>query len=511
MENKRSFFSFFARGVTTTHPLCSVFTLLICSVFLFICITVPTAVSAEAFPMPPVWLPLNPYNAQGLEPNFKLLSDDQKAIVEEILGAYGTVYLGLASNPIDVAFNSSNQVRLWWREFGGHLLNVFFQSTVTAPRAMQDLVGSVTYKASTYDSYSDYVSDTEPSLSSSSPKYFQFTPELTVAMKNWFAAYGGVYDFQFRPVSIESIGNWQYNTGPYYNQTEYNNQVSSNLFSPIVRANSWYNYNPDNYYRNVKQSHSYFSTYCYLFLNTSNGTANLVDINGNKSNEQRLPNTVSTVSDIGITSSNSLYFIPVQFSISGFSTISAAVEYIFTNSSVFSNWKSGSYNTTPCLNDFVKKVYVGADWSSKREYDAIDDLNIGLATSNYIDNVDVPAWVDINGLLGSIGSDLSDVRQGIIENTIVQDGTQAKDLTEAMLKAIDKYITEPSSGVVIPIGLFAPFTKYITYLWQQTQPLILYVRDLITALTFDGQGISWVFFGAVSTGLIGGVICKFLL
>ena len=81
-------------GVTTTHPLCSVFTLFILSVFIFVCASCPNFVSAEAFPIPPVWLPINPYNAQGLEGNYVLLSDDQKEIVKEIIGAANIVNLG---------------------------------------------------------------------------------------------------------------------------------------------------------------------------------------------------------------------------------------------------------------------------------------------------------------------------------------------------------------------------------------------------------------------------------
>lgn len=79
MENKRSFFSFFARGVTTTHPLCSVFILSL--VFVFCSFSVSVHASVSNIPELSNW-----QFKQALDA-YSTLTDDQKDIANFLTGA----------------------------------------------------------------------------------------------------------------------------------------------------------------------------------------------------------------------------------------------------------------------------------------------------------------------------------------------------------------------------------------------------------------------------------------
>lgn len=505
-ENDRSLLGFLARGVTTTHPLCSVFTLLILSVFIFVCASCHTLASAEAFPIPPVWLPMNPYNAQGLEGNYVLLNDDQKEIVKEIIGAVNVVNLGFGQyvlmNPISGIANT----RQFLREYGGTFLETFWSQVMGTSRAMTDFVGSTIYKASTYETVEEYEADTAPSVASGSQKYFQISPELTVAFKNWYRVNGGVEDWQNQVKPFETTIEYDalpISSGVYLQQ--YENYISQ--YSKPAK----YNINYNRYHNGVIDLTDAFVT-TNLFINTTNREYYFCDNNGNRATSSTNTRTVS----VYFNTNGSVYsvdqggdsynFNVYTYDYGNFSTYLELVRYIFNNTK-----KSLNSNQQIFLTDAIQHVYVGADWSSKQEIFNIDDLNIGSTPSEYIDNIPDTGYVDINKLIGQIADEVVNLREVVEESVLVKDGTDAIPYSDALTKAIDKYMTEPESKVVIISTLFKGLGKYITYLYEQAKPLVLYTRDLLTALTFDGTGLSWVFYGAVSCGLIGGVLCKFLL
>lgn len=468
-------------------------------------------VYAVDIPLPPVWLPMNPYNSDALHNNYVLLNDDQKKIVHEIMGAYGSVFLGLAANPLQNPIDTVLKARSWLQEYGSTFLNTIFDSTVQAPRAMQDLVGSVTYKASTYSSYDDYVNDTNPEVSSGLEKYMQFTPELTVAYKNWFAVNGSVYDWQMHSSPWPSSFTWnEVELGSA--AIEYNSYIAQ-LPDYIVKANQ-----NDYYNTQVSIPHQY-----NLFFDTTNNYVYLANDSGGRID------TIGGRSYIYIwryanvnypaRNLNDLYIACSRLSISAVS----GVTYKDKTVNIFNNFTqimhTGSFSFDPT--DVINHVYVGADWTNKEELYNIDDLNIAASPSAYIDNVGNDAFVNINGLIGYLGSDVTDVREGVFENTLVRDGDHAVELTDSILNAIDRAVEETKSGIVIPTDVFSSLFDggkgFISYMWYMTKPLVVYTRDLLDLLTFDpvdgfnASGPGYFILGVVGLGVIGGVIVKFLL
>ena len=528
-----------SRGVTTTHPWCSVFTRSFSYIFsrcrmtvllvfsrlkncvkmkdtlkrsfsCFLCLLIILCtgvceVHAEAFPIPPVWLPINPYNAEGLKPNFELLNDDQKKIVYEIIGSYNSSFLGQASTLLINPFTTIHNVRSWWQDCGEALVDQIlltsFDATLQAPRAMQDLIGSATYKASTYDSYQEFVNDTEPSTQGDSvQRYYQFAPELTVAFKNWYAANGGIEDWQFHTVPFKSNKVWQSITvSPTSNYWV----LLNGLALPHVRYNPNWSSDP-NYWGNGYLSSSFFQTYTNLFLNTSDGKYYFCNDSGlpYSSNVVNFSEVYLYYGNANSRNNGSSFHYRYNYPLRD--TFLESVKALYNDSYTVMD----SFDVF--LEDFVKHVYVGADWNSKHEIYNVDDLNYSVP-NEYIDQTSEDAFVDYTGLLARIADQVTDLKEALKDNALVRDGTNAIPYADAITKAIDMYLEQPKSGVLIVPSLFSNLGKYITYLYQQTKPLILYTRDLITCLTFDGTGMSWVFFGAVSCGLIGGVLCKFLL
>lgn len=500
--------------------------LLVCMLFTFVFVVSPIKVKAEALPIPPVWLPMNPYNAQGLEGNYVLLNDDQKEIVKEIIGAVNIVNLGFGQyvlmNPISGVANT----RQFLRDYGGTFLETFWTQIMGTSRAMTDFVGSTIYKASTYNSLAEYEADTTPSVSSGSQKYFQISPELTVAFKNWYRANGGVED-------------WQTQVKPFTTDIPFNTTYGSSAQGTLA-----YNY-VDSFGLTVSRgnlnSSGYFS-YCYLgfaqeynlFLNISTGKAVIVNANGETVSSPRLSHYSCIIAPYGSNPSvyydsvlsgiNADYYFPQFFNALNLS-FDTSIPYVETVRKIFNaEGYSHSYiysnGINVLLDSVVKHVYVGADWSSKQEIYNIDDLNIGSSPSEYIDNISDTGYVDINTLIGKIADEVINLREVVEESVLVKDNNEAVPYAESLQVAIDKYINQPESGVVIPSDIFGGLTGAngpVSYLWFMTKPLVSYTGDLLGLLTLDGDGtfqftgLGYIVIGVVTIGIIGGLVTKCLL
>lgn len=498
--------------------------LLVCVLLSFVFI-VPVKVKAEALPIPPVWLPINPYNIEGLQPNYQLLSDDQKKIVREILGLGMSGFMAFARNPLQSTLDTIQDVRVWWQECGDEFLNTYFNtlwsSDTRNTQAINDFVGSAIQKSSTYETYDDYASDTSPSASASVHKYLMFNPELTVAYKNWFAVHGNIFDWQKQTTPFSTNFSWRTTSVDNVQQLRYDEKLLTLPYSNNIQANSTYS----SYY-NVRVSLPW--EHLNMFLNTTSALVYLCDDSG-----------------IPINSFYGLNFIIIH----DYDHAPYIYDYNDTSFNVFSRsfslYDNTSYLTiardcfnsfstpekTLCFgyysgdflyinpNSYVRKVYVGADWAHKDELFNIDDLNIGASPSAYIDNVGDTAFIDVNGFLGDL-TDTTDVREAFEDNTLVKDGDNAIPFADSILRAIDRYLTEPQSGVVISSDFFHSLTTPdgpISYLWFMTKPLVAYTGDLLGLLTFESDGtfqftgLGYIVVGIVSVGIIGGLVTKCLL
>lgn len=499
------------------------FALLLCMLFVFVFVVSPIKVKAEAFPIPPLWLPMNPYNAQGLEGNYVLLNDDQKKIVKEVIGAANTVYLGMGGYALQMPITGIQATRQFYQEYGSTFLNTFWAQIMGTSRAMTDFVGSTIYKASTYDTYEEYEADTAPSVTSSEHKYFQISPELTVAFKNWYRANGGVEQWQMQPVSISSIGSfhWYHFTMNQTAQYQYE-QYLGNIDLPHVQINYYRSNVHSTGFTTAMSGGEFFTNYCYLFINTQNGYIYLVNQNGSSAVNTSIP-TVYYESYYGrVYSENGTVQPRNGYPINGYADIPTALNAVFSDGLLFYRGSSSDpyFTPVPNLQNFVKAIYYGATWADRQPYTMVEDLNIGNADSEYIQNIDNIGYVDINTLIGQIADEVINLREVVEESVLVKDGDTAIPYADSLQVAIDKYINQPESGVVIPVDIFGELTSAngpVSYLWFMTKPLVSYTGDLLGILTLDGDGtfqftgLGYIVIGVVTVGIIGGLVTKCLL
>lgn len=113
------------------------------------------------------------------------------------------------------------------------------------------------------------------------------------------------------------------------------------------------------------------------------------------------------------------------------------------------------------MSDYVDTVYVGTSWADKEQIYNIDDLNIGSSSSEYIDNILDNGYVDINTLIGQIADEVINLREVVDKSVLVKDNTDAIPYADSLKQAIDKYLSEPTSQVVIPIDIFSGLTGLV--------------------------------------------------
>lgn len=522
MQNKdRSLLGFLARGVTTTHPLCSVFTLFILSILLINLCFPLNHVSASVFS---IAVPSVPFDIFPLLDSYDQLSDDQKRIADVIAGSYGTSYSGWAGYSysgtwIDAAHDLADQITKFGSQIFdslGNLGEFIVDPLGSGTRAVVDaLGGAVAYAAEQISSFSDWWSDNIYDADSGGGGGHSFivdgspsgSLELNQGFMNLVGPGIGLYDWQVQIKPFIANIVWPTYTLSGTVQQQYDALVSS-LEIPHVRANML------DYQRNMVFGSAYFSVYNNLFLNTSNSTISIVDSSGvqpSSSLSAYFVDVYNNGSSVRIVESYPFWDHSFSVNFSNYDTYVALIQDFYNH-----RFGNGNYLW---YEDFINHVYVGANWASRQEIFNIDDLNFDdTYERTSIDNPTIPFAIDIAKLITTLIDKLAgtqdavdgvSIKDAVIGATI--DKATGETITRAQTERIAVQVQYPSSGIIVPDGLFSNLGKYITYLYQQTKPLILYTRDLITALTFDGTGLSWIFFGAVSVGLIGGIICKFLL
>lgn len=483
-----------------------------CAVLVFVFVSCGPIVKAHAtgVSVPQPFFPITPWSAGNVSGNYDDLTDEQKEIADYIIGSGAAQYGGMSNYWLRSAYDASDSVESWFKSIGGNVLTTIYNAAsvlVTAPQLVVSYIGSAIYKASQYNSYSDFKTDVD----NADHVYMPYVPGLSSAWFDFFGAYGSLYDWQFSATELNPAGfAFTYNTMSMNNsfQLQYN-QYLLELALPHVRANY-----PSGYQANDIFSHSFFQTYHNVFVNTTNNSIYLCDDYGNKAYDD----FYSDFLYYGYYGSGGIYKSTTHLKTAAYASNSynSVLEIYNAISNGNMRFVRDYYGYTEyyfAYADFITGLYIGDTWANKRPWAIDNDLNLGLPASlTNIDEVEKDVLVDIKGLVQDLVDGLTDLKQAVVDNAVVKD-----DVSELVTKVIyttDRVRTSPD--VTIPIDVFKPVfgenqDGYIWYLWNMTKPLVLYTRDLLNTLLFNGNGIAWIVYGVIAIGLIGGLVVKFLL
>lgn len=156
---------------------------------------------------------------------------------------------------------------------------------------------------------------------------------------------------------------------------------------------------------------------------------------------------------------------------------------------------------------------IGSSFATSVPYTTTSTLGLSMPISKTV--VRVPSTdvaISVQDVISALEGDTDElsVVDYLDANAISLDGSAVTwSRIASAVSAIESNLLQ-GSGLSISPSFFSGFTSYIQYLWSFAEPLVLYTRDLLVCLTFDGQGIAWIFFGVCSLGVIGGVVYKFL-
>ena len=545
------------RGVTTTHPWCSVFmrfiyfivslvklaqkpvksmvekfskmknnlklnklaALVFCSIFVISSTCNDVSAAAQLIPE------IEPVYETTIESLYEFvkvqLNDTNKQVFDLLLGSYMVGYAGLADYRLSYVYNEEAPLKEWLINSGADLYNTILslggipQETQSIPVAGTSvpLIGytqltpliqvamGCAIKSKEYSSVNDALSDINSSEKYPIPLNVDIMSSLNAAM----GYYGGLYEWQFQPLNYSSTFEWvQYSLSGTM-KSSYENAVSS-LSTPRHLMS---NYQSNIWRKNAIMGSNPTGDSFDLFINTSNNTAyfyNAVNNSGIPAVNVGYGNSISKPN-------GSLYFGTFGYNPNNYDSYYEIAQAALNESGPGSNYgglvvffmDGISFSVDPM--SFLNKVYYGSSWANRQEVNALSGKDLEKpAAPTYLQGV-LDGLLDLKGLLQDL-LNVNELKQPVINNYYYPD---SEPVSESDMKEKSDGPDIPTSGVVIPTGLFAPFTKYITYLWNNTKPLIKYTSDLIKCLTFDGSGMAWVFYGSVSCGLIGGILCKFLL
>lgn len=518
MESRFNFSSVFHRsagGALRHPPLRSVFTVLICFIFIFnLCSPVPVSASS-AIPFSPT-IPFIPYSNNVLQDQWNRITQDQKKAVEFLWGISLDNYAGYGGYNYSAPFSSVSSFVNTAIRAGSKLVDTYFDLRYQAQEFARDTFGSM---LTGFVSYAEqYVSDFDT--------WFSDTVYSGGAGRSFsIEVPDGIYQDLIDLVGSERLYNWQFSTSVWSNdfswvtsslgsyQNQYNTIVDG-FTEPIVRANR--SFSSYEMYNIALSNPGQLD----LFVNTSNSTVYFVDENGlsASSNNEIFNRRSSTI--LWWPSRNTLYRDTAKITYGSFgfnpNNYSSLVDVVKAalNSSMLSTivfYSSSGYLSCYCDPlPIVRTVYYGTSWADRRELVPVDDLSFDETYKGVV--IDIPSVntaIKVSEYIEEILDGETDTRQ-LVDQTVVDMDTSLP-LTDSLLKAITVNVSMPTTGITVNSDMFSGGIGYIRYLWQQTQPLVLFVRDLITCFTFDGTGLAWIFFGTVMVGLIGGAICKFLL
>lgn len=484
-----------------------------CAVLVFVFVSCGPIVKANAtgVSVPQPFFPITPWSAGNVNGNYDDLTDEQKEIADYIVGAGAAQYGGMSNYWLRSAYDTSDTVESWFKSIGGNVFSTvgnLATALVTAPQLVVSYIGSAIYKASQYNSYSEFETEVE----NADEVYLPYVPGLSSAWYDFFGAYGSLYQWQFQniPLSVSNLSN-----GLVYNDISFTYLSSSiqqqyiqeldNLQLPHVR----FNYPSNNYFKGFVGG-DLFTNYHNIFADTHYNICYLCDDFGNAApnyNSVRYVSIYKYGSNVSVQKSG-LGYGTSSINISGYSTIGDLYNAICSNQVTFFTTSGGVW-----LSDYIQGMFYGDSWANRKVWSIDTDLNLGIPdTVTNIDEVYKDILVGIKGLVEDLAQGLTDLKQAVIDNSLVKD--DVGELVTKIIYTTDRIRTSPD--VIIPIDVFNPVfgenqNGYIWYLWNMTKPLVLYTKDLLNALLFNGNGIAWIIYGVVAIGLIGGLVVKFLL
>lgn len=515
MQNKdRSFFGFLARGVTTTHPLCSVF--ILCLIFVFCSFSVSVRAATSNIPE------LSGWQFQQAIDAYSGLTDDQKDIANFLTGSQGYAFAGMANSNLNSNFSSFSDTinsakdygaKMWGQvlDYGSGVANNMLGITNDLSNFF---ASAVTYAKTRSESFSAWLGNVGIDYNSSSEFRIQFGKDQ--AQNNIdFIGDKGLYQWQqsssvILPSDFTFV--WRYMIMPDNKNQEYYSRLNS-LTPPLVKANT---INNSTDYFNYQLGTSTFDTYKNIFVDLSTYSVYLCDDYGNAAPASFSCRYVMYINSLNFVNFGSVTFRTNSINFLNYGNLRALFSALNAQPSLLI-YSSAEYNANLCFNDWIQGLYIGESWSDKAPWTYDFDLNL-TPTSQYV-TVNSPTnviYLDLNGFMHDLYDNPTIIYNYVIDNSVDPSGNP---VTSGDFDPISKYITIPQSGINIGLDFFklpdgsSPlFDTYIADLWRNTKDMVIYCGDILNVFTLDGGGgLAYVVYGAIGVGVIGGIFSKFLL
>lgn len=520
MKLKSNLFGLLSRGVTATHPLCSVFILTL--VFVFCSFSVSSRASVSNIPELSDW-----QFAQAIDA-YAGLTDDQKDICNFLVGCNAYASGGLSNYNLASDFSSYADTIEFTQLFGNRIWDTLKNSYNNASNYLigkyndlSNFLGSaVSYARSIPDTFSNWLSNVGIDYNSTSEFRIHIGKDIP---KDYTEFYGdqGLFNWQSRSYIIlptDFVFVWNTEVMSSGQEIWYNSTLS-NWAVPYVRLNNKFSDTNLNTGYNKISTSSFYATYHNIFVNTTNNSCYLCDDNGNAAPNGYTCTTIGTNGDYVDSTWTNVPINPKTISTSSFSSIGSLFEYISLNPHLllrFWNEQDRSDYWYPCLADFVTNLYVGSSWSDKGPWSV--DYNLNLSPVSQFVNINSPTnviYLDINGFLRDLYDNPTIIYNYVVNNSVNTDGDPV-DSNDFKYDPASPSL--PLSGISIgadffklPSGL-SLFDTYIADLWRNTKDMVLYCADILNVFTLeDGGGLAYIVYGAISVGVIGGIFSKFLL
>lgn len=550
-----------SRGVTTTHPWCSVFTrffsyifsrcriailsvfsrlkncvkmkdtffskilarriapCFICCIFVFSSTCISVSASQSNIPEMTDW-----QFAQAIDA-YAGLTDDQKDIANFLVGSQGYAFAGIAQSNLQSNFSSYSDTVNYVKDFGAKMWDEFnnhvdgiVQSGRNNDRAVKNDLSNffgnaVTYAKTRSESFSAWLGNVGIDYNSSTEFRIQFGKDQAQNNVDYFGDQG-LYNWQF--------SRHNFSTNVPYITTSFNSlqlsQYSSAISSvplPHVRHNS---YSGSQTYNNIYGG-EFFNNFTNIFVNTSNNTVYLCSDNGS-----------TNYSDYGLNyavrvykySNGSIYVesinnFNINFSVISYSN-SIFVNYIDVIRAIYNNNLKFFSSQYFYFEDFIKHCYVGTSWNDKIE--VYNDTNLNLSSTSQYVTINAPTeviYLDLNGFMRDLYDNPTIIYNYVINNSVDGNGDPVDGNN---FQPTSKYPGIPDSGITIGTeffkfnGLNPLFGQngYIWALWNNTKGLVQYIASIFSMMTFEGgDSPAFVIYGALAIGVVGGIFSKFLL
>lgn len=356
--------------------------------------------------------------------------------------------------------------------------------------------------------------------------YLEYSPEFGSQLNQFFAVQGGLYDWQFQPMSIDQFGSFTFKTASMTSSlsAEYS-QYYSQYIAPYPHiqcnsASSLYNY----YVVPSVSDMSFLAEFHNLCL--FNGYAYLYNDSGVSNDSHHF--TFST----NLFHNNYMVFVNNVYSNNsylGYATYDQSLTYAQILNNIFTSFSplfnSSSNYLAFDLRPFIQHVYYGSNWANRIELNLASDLGFSDTDSMQVLNP-LPGsdmLFDVKGMVEQIVEADPDPALELPMQPIIYNITQVNGdpLSAQDLEGLSFNVKPTQSGIDFSPDVFLPMfnggSGFISYMWYMTKPLVLFTRDLLDSLTFDpvngfsASGPGYFILGVAGLGVIGGVIVKFLL